>query len=191
MQTATWLTSRELTDAAGPWDTRLLSDDDGEYFCRVLLASQGTRFVPEAKVFYRNTPSNRLGQIGRSDKKKEAMLLAMKLHIGYLRSLEDSDRTRRACVTYMQNWLDNFYPERPDLVADLQNLAGELHGRLDEPRLRSKYAWMKPILGWRAAKWALVALPGLKASVIRAWDRTMYWAEGRRSPIGQGANAGR
>src|SRR5215469_13389906 len=101
MQTATWLTSRELAEAAGPWDTRLLSDDDGEYFCRVLLASRGTRFVREAKVFYRNTPSNRLGQIGTSDRKKEAMLLSMKLHISYLRSLEDSDRTRRACLTYM------------------------------------------------------------------------------------------
>lgn len=52
MQTATWLTSRELALAAGAWDTRLLSDDDGEYFCRVLLASKGTRFVPEARVFY-------------------------------------------------------------------------------------------------------------------------------------------
>ena len=30
MQTATWLVSRELTEAAGPWDTRLLGDDDGE-----------------------------------------------------------------------------------------------------------------------------------------------------------------
>ena len=51
MQTATWLTSRELAEAAGPWDTRLLSDDDGEYFCRVLLASEGTRFVPEPGCF--------------------------------------------------------------------------------------------------------------------------------------------
>src|SRR5438046_183137 len=60
MQTATWLTSRQLADAAGPWDTRMLSDDDGEYFSRVLLASNGVQFVPEAKVFYRSTPSSRL-----------------------------------------------------------------------------------------------------------------------------------
>src|SRR5207237_10098693 len=53
MQTATWLTSRELAQAAGPWNTRLLSDDDSEYFCRVLLASKATRFVPEARMFYR------------------------------------------------------------------------------------------------------------------------------------------
>ena len=31
MQPGTWLVSRELTETAGPWDTRLLIDDDGEY----------------------------------------------------------------------------------------------------------------------------------------------------------------
>ena len=54
MQTATWLTSRELAEAAGSWDTRLLSDDDAEYFCRVLLSSKGIHFVPEARVYYRS-----------------------------------------------------------------------------------------------------------------------------------------
>jgi glycosyltransferase involved in cell wall biosynthesis len=179
MQTATWLASRELSEAAGPWDTRLLSDDDGEYFCRVLLASEGTRFVPGAKVFYRNTPSNRLGQIGTSDKKKEAMLVSMKLHIEYLRSLEDSDRTRRASLTYMQNWLENFHPERPDILAELQDIAAELHGRLEPPRLRWKYAWIRPFLGRRAAKWAQTVLPQCKASFIRNWDKTMYRLERR------------
>ena len=46
-----WLVTRELTEAAGPWDTTMFVDDDGEYFCRVLLASEGVRFVPEAKVY--------------------------------------------------------------------------------------------------------------------------------------------
>src|SRR5271165_1180166 len=73
MQTATWLVSRELTEAAGPWDARLLVDDDGEYFCRVILASDGIRFVPGAKVYYRVSPSSRLSLIGMSDKKKDAM----------------------------------------------------------------------------------------------------------------------
>ena len=70
MQTATWLVSRELTDAAGPWDTRLLIDDDGEYFCRVILASNGTRFVAESKVFYRATPANRLSYSASQTKRK-------------------------------------------------------------------------------------------------------------------------
>jgi len=65
MQTATWLVSRELTDATGPWDNRLFVDDDGEYFCRAIVASDGSRFIPEAKVLYRVTPSSRLSYIGR------------------------------------------------------------------------------------------------------------------------------
>ena len=40
MQNATWLVSREVAEAAGPWDNRLHFDQDGEYFCRVLLASE-------------------------------------------------------------------------------------------------------------------------------------------------------
>jgi glycosyltransferase involved in cell wall biosynthesis len=51
MQNATWLVSRELAEAAGPWDTRFHFDQDGEYFCRVLLASEGTRFVPGTGIY--------------------------------------------------------------------------------------------------------------------------------------------
>lgn len=179
MQTATWLTSRELAEAAGPWDTRLISDDDGEYFCRVLLASKGTRFVRESRVFYRITPSNRWSFVGNSDKKRNALLLSMKLHIQYLRSLEASDRVRKACLTYIGTWLDNFYPERPDLVAELQTLAGQLQGQLNAPRLGWKYAWIKPIFGWKAARRAQVMLPQVKASLIRSWDKVMYSLENR------------
>jgi glycosyltransferase involved in cell wall biosynthesis len=174
MQTATWLTSRELTEAAGPWDARLFVDDDGEYFCRVLLASHGVRFVPGSKVFYRTASSARLSYIGWSDKKKEAQLLSMQLHVKYIRSLEESDRVRAACITYLKNWLINFYPERPDIVRELETLAVSLGGRLEVPRLHWKYAWIKPLFGWGAAKKALIELPQLKNSLLRSWGKAMY-----------------
>jgi glycosyltransferase involved in cell wall biosynthesis len=177
MQTATWLTSRELAQAAGPWDTRLISDDDGEYFCRVLLASEGTHFVPESRVFYRVTSSSRWSFVGTSDKKRNALLLSMKLHVQYLRSLEESDRVRKACLTYMGNWFENFYPERPDIVTELRSMAAELQGHLDTPRLRWKYAWLQPIFGWKAAKRAQMIFPQLKSSVQRNWDKAMYRLE--------------
>lgn len=174
MQNATWLVSRELAEAAGPWDTRLHYDQDGEYFARVLLASEGTRFVPETGVFYRVTTTNRISYIGNSDKKKDSLLRSLKLHIQYLRSLEDSERVRKVCLVYLQTWYLNFYPERPDSVAELQSLAAQLQGHLEEPRLRGKYAWMKPVFGWQAAKWAQTALPQIKASCMRHCDKAMY-----------------
>ena len=124
MQNATWLVSRELAEAAGPWDTRLDYDQDGEFFCRVLLASEGTRFVPGTGIYYRASGPNSISFIGNSDKKKDSLLLSMKLHIQYLRSLEDSERVRKACLAYLQIWYPIFYPERPDIVAELQDLAG-------------------------------------------------------------------
>ncbi len=173
MQTATWLTSRELSETAGWWDTRLLSDDDGEYFCRVLLASSGVRFVPEGRVFYRNIPSNRLSYIGASNRKMDAMLVSMKLHIGYLRSLEESPRVTKACLNYLRTWSNSFHPERQDILAELQAMANDLGESFELPSLRWKYAWMGPFFGRETAWRAQLALPHFKARVLCAWDKLM------------------
>jgi len=181
MQTATWLVSRELTEAAGPWDTRLLVDDDGEYFSRVISASSGIRFVPQSKVYYRITPSNRLSHIGRSNKKIEAHFLGMKLQIGHLRAREDSDRVRSACVTYLQTWLPIFYPERSDLLHEAQQLAANLGGRLSIPKAPWKYAWIEKLFGFAAAKHAQLLYNRGKSRALRAWDKMMYSFERKRS----------
>jgi glycosyltransferase involved in cell wall biosynthesis len=175
MQTATWLVSRELTEAAGPWDARLLGDDDGEYFFRVINASNGIRFVPQSKAYYRITPSSRLSYIGRSDKKMETQFLGMKLQIGYLRAREDSDRVRAACVTYLQTWLPNFYPNRPDLVQEAQQLAAGLGGRLSLPKVSWKYAWIEKLFGFAAAKHTSLYYNECKSSFCRGYDRTLKW----------------
>jgi glycosyltransferase involved in cell wall biosynthesis len=179
MQTATWLISRELTDAAGPWDTRLLGDDDGEYFCRVLLASDGVRFVPEARVYYRASGSGSLSYIGRSDKKREAQWCSMQLHIGYLRSLEDSERVRAACVRFLQNWMVFFYPERLDIFGQAGEMSRNLGGHLEIPRLSWKYSWIKALFGWRLARRAQLSLPSLRWSLVRLWDKALFRIEDR------------
>jgi glycosyltransferase involved in cell wall biosynthesis len=177
MQTATWLVSRELTAAAGPWDTRLLVDDDGEYFCRVLLQSESVQFVPDARVFYRMPDSTHLSYIGLSHEKMDSQFRSMQLHIAYLRSLEDSDRVRAACVRYLQNSLVFFYPERQDIVEQARQLAAALGGRLDVPHLRRKYAVLGAVFGPSVAGRARVVLPRVRWAAARFWDKI-------RSPSG-------
>ena len=174
MQTATWLASRELTQAAGPWNTRLLGDDDGEYFSRVINASNGIRFVSQGKVYYRIVPSSRLSYIGRSNKKMEAQFLGMTLQIGYLRAREDNDRIRAACVKYLQTWLPTFYPERPDLVQEAQQLAASLGGQLYLPKASWKYACIEKLFGFAAAKQTQLHYNRAKDSAARTWDKVMY-----------------
>lgn len=178
MQTATWLVSRELTEAAGPWNTTLLGDDDGEYFCRVLLASDGVLFAPDAKVYYRAAP-NSLSYIGRSNRKVEAHWRSMELHINYLRSLEDSPRVRAACVKYLQVWLPHFYPERLDIFDQARQVARELGGELEVPRLSWKYSWIDGLFGRVLAKRAQVFFPRIRWSVARSWDKALFRMESR------------
>ncbi len=180
MQTATWLVSRELAEAAGSWDTRLLGDDDGEFFCRVLLASEGTRFVRDSKVYYRLAGASSLSYIGKSNRKLEAQWISMKLHIGYLRSLVDDARARAACVTYLQNWMVFYYPERLDLFQEAADLAKSLGGELHVPRLSWKYSWIEPIFGRAQARRAQIVLPRIKWSLVRGWDRTLFRLENRK-----------
>jgi hypothetical protein len=182
MQTSTWLVSRELTQAAGPWNTSLLGDDDGEYFCRVLLGSDGIRFVPEAKVLYRISGANSLSQIGRSHEKIDAQLRSMQLHIAYLRSLEDSERVRAACVTYLQNWLIYFYPERSDVVQQAAEMAASLGGRLQAPRLSRKYCWIATIFGWCHAKRVQILLSRIRWASQRFWDKALFRLQERGIP---------
>lgn len=173
MQTATWLVRRELAETAGPWNQTLLGDDDGEYFCRVLLASEGVRFVPEAKVYYRASGTGSLSYIGASAKRAEAHWRSMQLHIQYLRSLEESERVREACLQYLQRSLIHFYPERQNILRQAEDLATELGGYLAAPHLSWKYSWIKTIFGWRAAKLAGRALPRVRWAVARSWDKAL------------------
>ena len=185
MNPATWLVSRESTDATGCWDTRMVGGgiDDGEYFSRVLLANNTIRFVPEVKVYYRLAGSGSLSQIGRSNKKMESLILGMELQIGYLRSLDDSKRSRAACVNYLQTWLPIFYPERPDLVQKAQQLATSLGGRLSLPKASWKYSWIAKPLGFAAAKHTRSYYNRGKSCVLRAWDKMMYSVDHRSRSV--------
>lgn len=174
MQTATWLISRELAEAAGPWDTRLLEDDDGEYFCRVLLASDGVQFVPDAKVYYRSFGFNSLSYLGESTGKLDAHWISMKLHIEYLRRMERSDRVNRACLQYLRNWLIWFYPERKEIVEEAQQIAQEIGEPLGVPSLSWKYFWIKNLFGWRLAKTAQRLLRKQRWIVEKRLDKFLY-----------------
>jgi glycosyltransferase involved in cell wall biosynthesis len=177
MQTATWLVSRELTEAAGPWDTRLSLDDDGEYFCRVLLASKNVRFVPGAQVYYRASGPHSLSSVSRSDKKLESQFLSMQLHIQYLRALEDSERVRAACMGYLQTWLMYFLPERPDLALELEQIAQSMGGALEPPQLGSKFKRIENVAGYNIGKQCQFYFRKLKWSFIRTRERALHQCE--------------
>jgi len=181
MQTACWLVSRELCDAAGPWDTRLSADDDGEYFCRVVLASKEVKFVPRARVYYRLSGPSSVSYIGNSSRKLESQWLSIQLNVRHIRSLEDSPRVHAACGKFIQSWMPYFYPERMDVYREAGKLCQELGGELREPQLSWKYSFIRRLFGARLARAAQRSLPVLRWSWVRAWDRFLFQITERKA----------
>jgi glycosyltransferase involved in cell wall biosynthesis len=179
MQTATWLVSRQLTEAAGSWDVRLLGDDDGEYFCRVLLASNGVRFVPDAKVYYRTFRFDSLSYVGQFPNKIEAHWRSMKLHIQYLRSLGDDARVHAACLQFLRDSLIYFYPETSHIIQEARQLAAEFGEPLGTPALSWKYSWIEMSFGWSATKPVQHSWLRLKWRCARRFDLLLFRLENR------------
>ena len=172
MQTGGWLTSRELTEAAGPWDERLSFDDDGEYFCRLVARSKLVKFVPTAKVYYRHWSSGSLSQ-NLSEKACRSLMMSLRLSFGRLLSLEDSPRTRSAALSYLQVWMPCFYPDKAELLHQAYSMAGELGGSLHPPRLPLKYGLIRRSLGWEAAYRAMRIVAACKLRVRMTLDEVI------------------
>ena len=137
-------------------------------------------------MFYRMPAPGSLSYIGLSNAKMDAQFRSMQLTISHVRSLEDSPRVRIACVKYLQDWLCNFYPNRPDIVRQVTQLAEDLGGRLETPRLSWKYAWVGAMLGPHAAKRAQIVMPTFRWSMARRWDQAMFRFDhlvGRQPPV--------
>jgi GT2 family glycosyltransferase len=178
MQPGCWLVSRELSEAAGPWDERLSFDDDGEYFCRVILKSHGISFVRGARAYYRETGPGSLSSVDNSSKKLESAWTSIQRHIQYLLGIEDSPRTRNAAITFLQTWHYIFDPHRLDIIAEIKHLARTMGGAVESfplvEGLRWKFAWMEKYFGSRVAYWAQRRLPTFKHYVVRHWDKALF-----------------
>lgn len=53
VQTNAWLVPKSIIEKAGKWEEFYSPDDDGEYFSRVILASDGIRYVKGCSNYYR------------------------------------------------------------------------------------------------------------------------------------------
>jgi glycosyltransferase involved in cell wall biosynthesis len=190
-QSSCWLVSRKLTELAGPWWEVRSPDDDGEYFCRVVAAAERICFVPEARCYWR--VGNYLSfSEARSTAALNAVFKSTCLCIEHYLSLEDTERSRRACVQFLQDRLILFYPERLDLSQQMSDRAVQLGGRLSPPPLGWKYRWIQSAFGWPAAKRVSRFGPKLRVGLERTFDQVMYCLSGRKSlmpPAGHpGAN---
>lgn len=172
MSIQSWLISRKLTTLAGPWNPRLRRDNDGEYFCRVIRNCREIRFVSEAKSYVRRANRYSISNNANlSDAKLRSLLDSISFHHECLLALEDSPRTRSACLAVLRRWFIYFYPEKPELVERARSMARALGADLDVPELPLKYLLIQKLFGWRVVKKILFKMPKPRALLASAYAR--------------------
>src|SRR5262249_27077850 len=151
MPSFAWLTPRAVIEKAGPWNERLSLNDDGEFFCRVVLASAGILFCNEARGYYRSSAEKTLSR--RHD--RDAVVsgyLAIDLSCQRLLQQSDSPEVRRACATHYQRFVFDAYPDAPDLVAAAQRQASMLGGSALNLGGGRTFKIISAAFGWKFAK---------------------------------------
>lgn len=81
----TYLTHRRIIELSGPWNEDLTNNDDGEFFSRVILNSEGVMYTSKAKVFYRKFGADHLSNYNKREK-IESLVESWKLIENYLKA---------------------------------------------------------------------------------------------------------
>ena len=151
MHPAAWLVPRKIVEQAGSWNETLSLNDDGEYFCRVVLASIGVKFCHGAKSFYRSGISNSLSG-SKSPLAWKSAFNSLELCANYLLARENSPRTRHVCATVFQRFIYEVYPEVPDLQKKAEAKVQQLGGTDVKPYGGPMFQLLSYLVGWKQVK---------------------------------------
>jgi glycosyltransferase involved in cell wall biosynthesis len=177
MNPACWLVSRRLTELAGLWDVRLATsgDDDGEYICRIVSASTEVRFVTEARAYYRiGTVGSLSWNLEWNEKSLRSLCLAYRLQVDHLLALEDSTRTRAACLRFLHTLVPYFYGIDDSFLGELREVARTLGGELPPPRASWKNYPLEKLFGARITRKILNNLWTTKWLAQRNLDKYLH-----------------
>lgn len=151
IQPNAWLTPKTVIDKAGLWNEKITLDDDGEFFCRVMLASDGIVVAPGAFNYYRKNIA--LSQSGHRDiKSLQSLYQSINLKHQHLMVFKDEMINKVICRSLM-SLLVYTYPQHRQLsrqiMADIKKMGGPVY----YPVLGGKTIMLfSKIFGWKTAR---------------------------------------
>ena len=146
-----WLIPRQISKKAGLWNEELSVNDDGEYFCRVMLASEGIVFCKQSKCYYRSSLPNSLSRT-KSSSGLISALKSIELCTEYLLAAKNNRSTRNACADAFQRFVYSTYPNQIDLILAAEKKVDWLGGSTLEPSGGKMFQIFSKVVGWKAAK---------------------------------------
>jgi glycosyltransferase involved in cell wall biosynthesis len=151
MHSAAWLARRTLIDRCGPWVETPSPIDDGEFFCRLMMATPLIHHCRDARSFYRTGLAGSLS--GRRDPAAlEAYHDSVERMTRVVLAADESPATREACA-YAWKWAAfELYPEVPGLSRQAEARSREIGGSRRAFPAGPTFQILSRLIGWRAAK---------------------------------------
>jgi GT2 family glycosyltransferase len=167
MPNFSWLTPRAVIERAGPWNEALSVNDDGEFFCRVVLASSGIAFCADARGYYRSAGASTLSS-QRDGAALASAFTAVDLSCRHLLHRCNSAAATKACATHYQRFAYDAYPQAADLVAHAEKRALELGGSDLRAGGGPAFQMLARGVGWKLSKRAQLAWRTLRGRAAAA-----------------------
>lgn len=151
LQPGLWLASREVVEAAGPWDERLTLNNDFDYGVRLLLASDRVLFCSNARLYYRSGNAASLASL-RSPAAWRSALLSLELGTDGMLTRSPDAAMRRACADLFQQLAYAAYLEAADVSDAADRHVRRLGGSNVPMDGGLLFNVMRNAIGWRRAK---------------------------------------
>jgi glycosyltransferase involved in cell wall biosynthesis len=153
IQTNAWLTPIEIIKRAGDWSEFYSPDDDGEFFCRAVLASEGIVYANDCFNYYRkykDSASLASAKTKQALRGKFESFLLKKKHL--LNASADGTAKKALAHSAMDLAVEAYLVDKKlsdEILKVIENLGGTNY----IPQLGGKnIEFIKNILGWKAAR---------------------------------------
>lgn len=154
IQPNAWLTPRSLIDKAGQWNEMRSPDDDGEFFCRMVLASKGIKYTHKGLNYYRKFASANSLSAQKHYDACNAVLQSNILKAKHLLSATTDERAKPALAHLFWENAFNFYPYFKSLYKEAQQKAQSLAPKLKyNPYHHGLNKKLAAIIGWKPVKY--------------------------------------
>jgi glycosyltransferase involved in cell wall biosynthesis len=149
-----WLCPRHILDKVNGWNEELGVDDDGEYFCRVILASAGIKYASDSISYYRKF----IGENNLSAQKTydayHSILRSTLLKADHLTRRTDNIQAKTALSRLLWDNALKFYPQYNGLALIAEKAAKKMAPLYNyNPYGKGLNFELSKVLGWKTVKY--------------------------------------
>ena len=155
IQPNAFLTPISIIKKIGIWNSEIspCADEDGEYFCRAILASEGVVYTPHALNYYRKFIKKGSLSALKDFNSLSRLYKSVLLKKNHLLSINNSKEAKFATAKQLISLAIEIYPQHLNLVKEINNEVKKLGNFKYTPISGGPMAQrLSKIIGWRAAR---------------------------------------